>query len=146
MHIVLAIIRYIVIDHQVDGIDVDTATENIRRHQQRNTSAGKCTQHILPLRLLQITMDLSHIETLMLQLTRKLFDRMLAAAENQGIFIGDRLEYMSDHRIFLRLIHHISALTDLIRRTRNRNVHLNRFMQNSTGQLTNLFRHGSRKK
>jgi len=63
MHIIFAVVWHIVIDHQVDGIDINTAAEDVCGNEYGNASAGKAIQHVFALRLFQVAVNFGRLYT-----------------------------------------------------------------------------------
>jgi len=54
VYIVFAVVGHIIIDDQVDVFDIDSATEDIGRHQNLEFLIPEIEQHLLALALIQI--------------------------------------------------------------------------------------------
>ncbi len=136
--VILGIVRHVIVEHQSDILDVDTACHDVRRYENPHFIILKVEHHLLALLLIQVGVHGSNVEPHTLECMGQLLDLHLRRREDDRLRVGRLGEQLADDVQLLVLIADVGRLVDGFVGFRNGDVHLGGIAQNRLGQLADL--------
>ena len=88
MQIVLVIAWWVEVDNQIDSVDMDAASGNVSRHQDRSTPAGEVIEGTPALGLAAVAVDRPRLDATLVQLLGEAIGAVLGADEEQGAAVA----------------------------------------------------------
>ena len=136
--VVLGVVRHVVVEHQADVLDVDTARDDVRGDEDFHLVVLEVEHHLLALRLLQVGVHGRNVESHALERMGQLLDLEFRRREDDRLRVGRLGEQLADDAQFLTLVADVGRLVDGFVGFRNGDVDLGGIAQNGLGQFADL--------